>query len=211
MKRFFGIRKGYTTGIFTNYDNVRKSVLGYSGAEYKGFSTRREAEEYLGFPELQDKIDIIEFLPEELSNNTQHDTLTAYVDGSYNKHIDETIYGAGIVLLHPDNRKETISLKGTKGIELHNVAGELSAAMYAMKQAKDNGYKKLTLYYDYVGIENWLNGSWRTKNKYTKLYNQYYIQKIKPYIEIEFVKIKSHSKNMYNDEADLLAKRALMN
>lgn len=211
MKRFFGIRKGYTTGIFTNYDNVRKSVLGYSGAEYKGFSTRREAEEYLGFPELQDKIDIIEFLPEELSNNTQHDTLTAYVDGSYNKHIDETIYGAGIVLLHPDNRKETISLKGTKGIELHNVAGELSAAMYAMKQAKDNGYKKLTLYYDYVGIENWLNGCWKTKNKYTKLYNQYYIQKIKPYIEIEFVKIKSHSKNMYNDEADLLAKRALIN
>lgn len=211
MNRYFAVKKGYTTGIFTSYNKCRESVLGYSGAEYKGFNVRREAEEYLGFPELKDTVDIIEFLPEELETYSNKDTLIAYVDGSYSKHINENIYGAGIVLLHPNNKKETISLKGTKGIELHNVAGELSAAMYAMKQAKDNGYKKLILYYDYVGIENWLNGSWRTKNKYTKLYNQYYIQKIKPFLEIEFIKIKSHSKNIYNDEADLLAKRALIN
>lgn len=211
MNRYFAVKKGYTTGIFTSYDKCRESVLGYSGAEYKGFNVRREAEEYLGFPELQDTVDIIEFLPEELETHSDKDTLVAYVDGSYSKHINENIYGAGVVLIHPNNKKETISLKGTKGIELHNVAGELSAAMYAMKQAKENGYNKLTLYYDYVGIENWLNGSWKTKNKYTKLYNQYYIQKIKPFLEIEFIKIKSHSKNMYNDEADLLAKRALIN
>ena len=47
MKRFYGVRKGYTTGIFTNYERVRESILGYSGAEYKGFTTRREAEEYI--------------------------------------------------------------------------------------------------------------------------------------------------------------------
>lgn len=211
MNRYFAVKKGYTTGIFTSYEKCRESVLGYSGAEYKGFNVRREAEEYLGFPELQDTVDVIEFLPEELEIHSNKDTLIAYVDGSYSKHINENIYGAGVVLIHPDNRKETVSLKGTEGIELHNVAGELSAAMYAMKKAKDNGYNKLTLYYDYVGIENWLNGCWRTKNKYTKLYNQYYIQKIKPFLDIEFIKIKSHSKNMYNDEADLLAKRALIN
>lgn len=211
MKRFYGVKKGYTTGIFTNYERVRESTLGYSGAEYRGFTTRREAEEYLGFPETKDVIDIIEFLPEELSSNSTQDTLVAYVDGSYSKQINENIYGAGVVLLHPNNTKETISLKGTKGVELHNVAGELSAAMYAMKKAKDLGYKKLNLHYDYVGIENWLTGLWKTKNEYTKLYNQYYIQKIKPFLEVEFTKIKSHSKDMYNDEADLLAKRALLN
>ena len=211
MKRYYGVRKGYITGIFTSYDNVQKATLGYSGAEFKGFATRREAEEYLGYPKIKDTVDVIEFLPEELNTNSTKDTLIAYVDGSYCKQINESIYGAGIVLLHPDNTKETISLKGTKGIELHNVAGELSAAMYAMKKAKDLGYKKLKLHYDYIGIENWLTGSWRTKNEYTRLYNQYYIQKIKPFLEIEFTKIKSHSKDMHNDEADLLAKRALIN
>ena len=211
MKRYYAVKKGYMTGIFTSYENVKKSIIGYSGSEYKGFNVRSEAEEYLGYPKILDTVDVIEFLPEELETSDNEDTLIAYVDGSYCKQIDENIYGAGIVLLHPDNKKETISLKGTKGIELHNVAGELSAAMYAMKKAKELGYKKLMLHYDYIGIENWLNGSWKTKNQYTKLYNQYYIQKIRPYINIEFIKIKSHSKNMYNDEADLLAKRALMN
>ena len=209
MKRFFGVKKGYTTGIFTNYEKVKESVHGFSGAEYRGFTTRKEAENYLGFPDTEDTIDVIEFLPEELEVNSDKDTLIAYVDGSYSKHINESIYGAGIVLLHPDAKKDTISLKGTKGIELHNIAGELSAAMYAMKKAKELGYKKLNLHYDYVGIENWLNGSWKTKHKYTRLYQQYYTQKIKPHIDVEFIKIKAHSKNMYNDEADLLAKRAL--
>ena len=211
MKRFYGVRKGFSTGIFTSYENVQRATQGYSGAEYRGFATRKEAEEYLGCPKIKDVVDVIEFLPEELNINSDKDTLIAYVDGSYSKQINESIYGAGIVLLHPDNTKETFSLKGTQGIELHNVAGELSAAMYAMKKAKDKGYKKLNLHYDYVGIENWLTGSWQTKNEYTKLYNQYYIQKIKPFLELEFTKIKSHSKDMYNDEADLLAKRALIN
>lgn len=211
MKRYYAVKKGYSTGIFTSYENVKKSIIGYSGSEYKGFATRQEAESYLGYPKILDTVDVIEFLPEELETSSNKDTLIAYVDGSYCKQIDDSIYGAGIVLLHPNKTKETISLKGKEGIELHNVAGELSAAMYAMKKAKDLGYKKLNLHYDYIGIENWLNGVWKTKNRYTKLYNQYYIQKIKPYLEIEFIKVKSHSKNMYNDEADLLAKRALIN
>jgi ribonuclease HI len=210
MKRYYAVKKGYMTGIFTSYENVKKSIIGYSGSEYKGFATRQEAEEYLGYPKILDKIDVIEFLPEELEATSNKDTLIAYVDGSYCKQINDSIYGAGIVLLHPNKTKETISLKGKEGIELHNVAGELSAAMFAMKKAKDSGYKKLNLHYDYIGIENWLNGTWKTKNKYTKLYNQYYIQMIKPFLEIKFIKIKSHSKNMYNDEADLLAKRALL-
>ena len=209
MKRFFSVRKGRVTGIFTDYNRVQDSVKNYSGAEYKGFATRKEAEEYLGIKTI-DTVDVIEYLPEELSTSNNTDTLVAYVDGSYCKQITTEYYGAGVVLIHP-NEQETISLKGTDGIELNNVAGELAASMHAMKVAKDKGYKKLNLHYDYVGIENWLTGSWQTKNKYTKLYNQYYIQKIKPFLEVEFTKIKSHSKDMHNDEADLLAKRALLN
>ena len=48
MKRFFSVRKGRITGIFTDYNRVQDSVKNYSGAEYKGFATRKEAEEYLG-------------------------------------------------------------------------------------------------------------------------------------------------------------------
>jgi ribonuclease HI len=48
MKRFFGVKKGYTTGIFTNYEKVKESVHGFSGAEYRGFTTRKEAATSVG-------------------------------------------------------------------------------------------------------------------------------------------------------------------
>lgn len=211
MKRFYGVRKGRVIGIFTDYDRVQDSVSGYSGAEYKGFSSRKEAEEYLGLTDIEDIIDVIEYLPEEIYIASNDETLIAYVDGSYNKEISTEIYGAGIVLIHPNNKQDHVSLKGTEGAELNNVAGELSATMYAMKQAKDQGYGNLVIYYDYAGIENWINGSWATKNKYTKKYFEYYNKNIKPFINVEFKKVKSHSKLMYNDLADLLAKRALIN
>jgi ribonuclease HI len=82
--------------------------------------------------------------------------------------------------------------------------------MYAMNKAKQYGYKKLVLYYDYAGIGNWCERLWTAKNKYSKLYVEYYDKNIKPFIEVEFIKVKSHSKNTYNDMADFLAKQALM-
>ena len=209
MKRYYSVRRGKSVGIFTSWERCKEATQGYPGAEFKGFATRREAEIYLGYPEIEYICDTIEFLPEELSFCNEPFELIAYVDGSYSKEVSKDKYGSGIVLIHSDNKQERISLTGTEGIELNNVAGELAASMYAMQKAKEYGYNKLVLYYDYAGIGNWCNKTWTAKNKYVKQYVEYYETKIKPYIDVEFVKIKSHSKNTYNDMADYLAKQAL--
>lgn len=211
MKRYFAVKNGRSCGIYTDFKRCQQSVLNYSGAEYKGFNTRLEAMEYLGLPKTIDKMDVIEYLPEELSNKSDTDTLVAYIDGSYVKQITTRYVGAGIVLIHPEtNDKETYSFKIAQAIELGNVAGELAASMHAMKMARDKGYKKLKLHYDYNGCEKWLNNEWQPKNKYTKLYKTFYEKKIRPYLDVEFIKVKSHSKDLYNDEADMLARRALV-
>ena len=208
MKRYYAVKRGRTCGIFTSYERVQESVGGFSGAKYKGFNTREEAYNYL-HPSTLDKIDVIEFLPEELNSN-KADTLIAYVDGSYSKEIAKDKYGSGVVLIHSNNKQEHISLTGTEGIELNNVAGELAASMYAMQKAKDYGYDKLTIYYDYAGIGNWCNKKWTAKNKYVKLYVDIYENNIKPFVNVEFIKVRSHSKDTYNDMADYLAKQALL-
>lgn len=211
MKRYYSVRKGRSVGIFTDWERCKEATQGYPGAEFKGFATRREAEEYLGYPEIEHICDIIEFLPEELNTTNDSNQLIAYVDGSFSKEISKDKYGSGIVLIHSNNKQEHISLTGTEGIELNNVAGELAAAMHAMKKAKDYGYKQLVIYYDYAGIANWCNQQWTPKNKYSKLYAEFYENNIKPFIDVVFVKVKSHSKNTYNDMADYLARQALIN
>ncbi|MCR5666425.1 MAG: ribonuclease H family protein [Eubacterium sp.] len=46
-KNFYAIRKGVKPGIYTNWDEAKVQVQGFKGAQYKGFATRAEAEEYL--------------------------------------------------------------------------------------------------------------------------------------------------------------------
>ena len=150
-------------------------------------------------------------MPEEIAITNDTYELIAYVDGSYSKEIAEDKYGSGVVFIHSNNKQEHISLTGTEGIELNNVAGELAASMYAMQKAKDYGYNKLTIYYDYAGIGNWCNKKWTAKNKYVKMYVDFYENNIKPFINVDFIKVRSHSKDTYNDMADYLAKQALLN
>lgn len=51
-KKFYAIRKGHKTGIFTEtWKQIEKKYIkGYSNPEFKGFNNRQEAEEYLNKP-----------------------------------------------------------------------------------------------------------------------------------------------------------------
>ena len=44
-KKIYAVRKGNKTGLFYSWDECKKAVHGYSGAEYKGFLTKEEAED----------------------------------------------------------------------------------------------------------------------------------------------------------------------
>ena len=46
-KKFYAVKNGKTTGIFQSWDECKKQVAGFSGAEYKSFKTHEEAESYL--------------------------------------------------------------------------------------------------------------------------------------------------------------------
>ena len=209
-KRYYTVRNGRTIGIFTDFKKVQDSIYKYSGADYAGFLTKLEAYDYLGDIEP----DVIEYLPEELNRGLDDPSVCiGYTDGSFIRQIDENSYGSGIVLLHSDNTTEVHSLRGTEAIELGNVSAEIVAAKTAMSIAKNKGYKKLILNIDYIGIANWVDPSshWQPKKPFTKAYKKFYEKEIKPYLDVEFRHVKSHSKHMWNDLADTLAQRALLN
>ena len=90
---------------------------------------------------------------------------------------------------------------------MRNVAGEIYGSMAAMKYALEKGIKKLSIYYDYMGIAKWCTGEWKTNKDGTIAYKKYY-DKIKKSVDITFEKVKGHSGDKYNDLADSLAKKA---
>lgn len=208
-KKIYAVRKGKTTGIFYSWDECSASVNGYPGAEYKSFTTKEEANSYLG---NSFAIQIEEEKKDQ--TNTALDgtesTLTAYVDGSFDPSIGK--YAFGCILLTPDGEiiRESGNGQDPESLAIRNVAGEMLGAMYAVQWAINHGYPSLTIYYDYEGIAKWAQGDWKAKNKRTQQYAEFMNGK-RSYIQLSFQKVKAHSGDHYNEEVDKLAKSALVN
>ena len=135
--------------------------------------------------------------------------VTVYVDGSFEPSVNKYAYGCVII----DGGEVAEKLSGTGNdpnvAKIRNVAGEMLGAMNAVKWAKAQGYEKITIYYDYSGIEMWATGGWKAKNKYTQGYAEY-MRNAAAKVKISFRKIAAHTGDKYNEMADKLAKAALL-
>lgn len=202
-KFFYAVKIGKIPGIYNTWDECKNNVLNFPGAIYKKFKTYEEATSFIN----NDSINIKERNNEQKTyDNTNLSGLHAYIDGSFSNSINKAGYGA--VILVDGIIKEKLLGTCSKYLEMRNVVGELYAAAYAINWALDNQYTEITLHYDYTGIENWATGNWKTEKEGTKEYKKF-IDSKKELIRINFVKVKSHSGDQYNDLADALAKEAI--
>lgn len=202
--KYYAVYKGKTgePKIFTSWDECKKEVIGFKGAIYKSFTTKEEA---LNFIKLNSEGKGNENSKEKIENE---DGLFIYVDGSFTVSKENYSYGLVAVrdgeIIYKDKGigfdKEAVSLR--------NVSGEVLGAKMAVEYAIKNGFKEVTIGYDYQGVESWALGTWKRNNRITSDYNEFMQSKMKE-IKIRFKKIKGHSGHKYNDLADRLAKEAL--
>jgi len=208
-KKIYAVRKGRKAGIFGTWDACREQVSGFSGAEYKSFVTKAEAMRWLEGKEegLPWESGVAAGGQDVSQDGFAENTAVAYVDGSFDKVSGDFSYG--MVLLY---RGEELTffekIQDKELAQMHNVAGEIKGAEAAMRYAAAHGIEKIVIYHDYEGIAKWCNGAWKANKEGTKAYRAYY-DSVKDKLDIEFVKVKGHSGDKYNDMADRLAKQAL--
>lgn len=195
--KIYAVRKGHIPGLYYNWNDCSAQVTGFKGAEYKSFSSEEDAKKYLNIDS--------NVVHEADTNISEFDGLVAYVDGSYNQENNQ--YACGVILVSKDGSTTTISQKGKNGGEetMRNVAGEILGSRLAMEYCIKNNIKNIQIHHDYTGIAFWCTGEWKAKNKFTQEYKAYY-DSVKDKINIQFIKVKGHSNNKYNDMADEAAK-----
>ncbi len=196
--KFYAVKSGRKVGIFNTWSECEKQVKGYPNASYKAFSSLEDAKEFLNIGYSEKKVN---------SSISESNTAIAYVDGSYDSKIG--VYGYGSIIFY-NGDKHIIKGNGNEvGLaELRNVAGEVIAAIKTIEYAIERKIDSLHINYDYIGIEKWFTGEWKSKTDLTKKYRDY-ANSIKNKINIKFIKVKSHSGNKYNDEVDNIARNAI--
>lgn len=192
MKKYYAVRKGKNIGIYTSWEECQEQILGFSNAEFKGFMTLADAESYMNnHPKL---------IKDE-------NKAIAYIDGSYSNEIRMFSYGA-VIFYNGETKEFSKAFSDLELIDMRNVAGEIKGSEFVMQYCIDNNIKSIDIYYDYAGIEKWCTKEWKANKPGTMNYALFYAS-IKDRLNVNFIKVKGHSGDKYNDLADSLAKSAL--
>ena len=217
-KKYYGVRIGKIPGVYSTWDECKAQIDGVSGAAYKSFLTLEEAEEYIQ-AESADDSDTVNTPLNDLNAQVDRaiaeldeNEVIAFVDGSYDATEEKSAFGA-IIFSSGGNRdvlyKAFTKDLGEEFIALRNVAAELEGVKEAINWALQYNKAKISIYYDYEGIEKWANGQWNANKVITKEYVRF-IQQKKLSLKIEFIKVPAHSGVKLNEEVDAIAKNALL-
>lgn len=189
--KFYAIKCDTDNVIFESWDEAKEFMVGKKNIKQKSFKTYEEARMFLVGEEQVVKYDIP----------------TCYIDGSYDATTGCYSFG-GVLIIDNINYQFNKKFEADEYSSSRNVAGEIKGASYIINHCIKNNIKEMNLYYDYAGIEQWYNGSWQAKMPIALKYVEF-VNSIKDKIKVNFIKVKSHSNDKYNDLADSLAKKAL--
>ena len=189
--KFYAIKCDTDNVIFESWDEAKEFMVGKKNIKQKSFKTYEEAKMFLVGEEQAVKYDIP----------------TCYIDGSYDATTGCYSFG-GVLIIDNIDYQFNKKFEADEYSSSRNVAGEIKGASYIINHCIKNNIKEMNLYYDYAGIEQWYNGSWQAKMPIAIKYVEF-VNSIKDKIKVNFIKVKSHSNDKYNDLADSLAKKAL--
>lgn len=197
-KKFYAVKKGRETGLYSTWEECKAQVWGYQNALFRSFPSQAEAYAWL----------------DERENILNPTACLIYTDGSHQREKD--YLGIGAWCQWKDTEFE-FSAKVTKDIlesygipkdtEVSNPTAEFLAFAEILKKFEGRTLKvPITFISDFVGVKNWMTGTWKASEFHIILILKRCREIMKTIKgEISFDWVKGHSGNNGNNNADRLA------
>lgn len=206
-KKIYAIKEGFDSEknvkienkLVDTWDECVKYVKGVKGAKYKSFTSKEEADEYLSSEGLIKKAD----------NEYPKDLPHFYVDGSYNDSTEKYSYALVVVFNGVVIYVESNAAQDNRNKSIRQIAGELEGSIKSIEYAAKNGFKDIVIIHDYVGVCYHATGAWERKEESSKQYYEKFNRLTSENkINVTFVKVDSHTGDLYNEVVDEFAKEA---
>lgn len=207
-KKYYAIKEGYdnvkgekvTNLLVDSWSKCESLIKGVKGAKYKSFTTLQEAQNF-----LSEADPILRKGEHEYPLDIHH----AYVDGSFN--IETGKYSYGLVITKEDvityiesGAAEDNSLK-----DIRQIGGELKGSIRALQYCAENGIKEIVIFHDYAGVCYHATGFWERREESSRQYYELFNRITNEHgIKVYFVKVDSHTGDLYNEMVDEFAKAA---
>ncbi len=208
--KYYAVRTGRQTGIFTSWEQCKQSVSSFSGAAYKSFASLADAEAFLAGTVTNTASHADTGFNPDIQADLADGYIVSFCDGSFSD--SAQAYAFGVIIIDLEGQEHTFN--GTDNtpmfLSARNVSGEVFGALCSMVWAFSKGYKKLKIYHDYEGISKWITGEWQASSPIARTYLSLYQTQYSKSLVVEFKKVKGHSNVYYNEKVDALAKSAFI-
>lgn len=220
--KFYGVRNSQDlskSGVYEIANVDYDTEIREKGVKSKKFVDRKSAEQFVKlFLKSQhlffengkvsrDKVDRFNQNVYQTTQDLKPNQAIAFTDGSYK----DGKAGYGIVMFYK-NKKLPISKPvkdDSKEIKAQNICAEIEGVKAAIKLAEKENITDLTIYFDSEGLADWVLGFNKSKRPLTRKYNDFYKEASKT-LSITWIRVPAHHGVIYNEEADELARRAIM-
>lgn len=207
-KKVYAIKEGFDSAnnckvenkIVNTWAECLKYVKGVKGAKYKSFEDINDANQYLSEGSK---------LLKKGEDSYPEDCLHIYVDGSYNISTEKYSYGVVAVRNNVVEYIESASAKDNSQKNIRQIAGELEGAVKGVQYALSKGDKKVVIFHDYEGICHHATGFWERREESSVEYYKKMNKLMSGGIEVIFVKVDSHTGDLFNELVDEKCKEKL--
>lgn len=192
--KYYAVKKGKVPGIYHSWAECQAQTKGYSGAIFKSFTTRVEAENFIDDSTSTSRTSSTSSTSSQSENNEVK--YTVYTDGSY---YDNSAGGAAVVV----ETKSVFYAKVHKDEEQSNNRGELLGIILALQNTTGN----IVIHTDSQYSINILS------NGYTAKKNFDMIEQIRTLMKnrvVHYQYVPAHTGVLYNEIADQYAKLACL-
>lgn len=227
MSKFYAVKVGRNPGIYTTWSECEAQVKGFSGAQYKSFPKKQDAEIFIGIANDMSNIPSntvffqkkVEKKEKEEKEEKGEKTIEIYTDGSHKK-VEGGYKGFGAYCQYEGKEyrfsselsDEILREYGINRENSSNPTLEFLAFTEVLKMIIESEVigKSFIFYIDYIGVSNWINGMWKARELHIKKIKEkadLYLGKLqnrKNQIVIKHV--PGHSGVAGNEEADQAAK-----
>ena len=208
VKKFYAIKEGFNSNnnqkienkIVDTWAECLKYVKGVKGAKYKSFEDVNKAKQYL--------IDGSKLLKKG-EDCYPEDCMHIYVDGSYNASTKRYSYGVVAIRNNVVLYIDSASSKDNSNNSIRQIAGELGGAIKGVEYALSQGDKKVVIFHDYEGVSHHATGFWERREPSSIDYYNRMNELMHKGIEVIFVKVDSHTGDLFNELVDEKCKEKL--
>lgn len=212
---FYAVKKGRQPGVYNSWDECSEQINGFSGAIYKKFKVESDAQAFVSGEAISSvKTSNAAEVQNNASDVLTDKTVSLYTDGACSGNPGPGGFGYAVVV------NGVLSLKGSGGLKsTTNNQMEISAVIEGLKAIPKNC--SVTVYSDssYVvnafqkhWIDSWKHRNW-VKNDGSPVLNrglwEQLLSVIAKHKEVNFVWVKGHVGNKYNELCDKLAVEAI--